>query len=121
MTELIKFVYQELSAVGTTYLEKALQGQSFPYITMTFPNSQELDPREDFILEVNVWDYSTDTTTLEGLTTQIEDRLHYKKHISTSDKIVTYIYRVNRLMIPDPDVNIRRRMIRFTCKTYFIQ
>lgn len=121
MTELIKLVFQKLSEVSSTYLEQAPQDTSFPFIVFKFPNSDDDKKREDFILEVNIWDKTTDTTTLESLTTQVENKLDNLRYLSSGDKIQTNIYRVNRLMIPDDDVNIRRRMIRFVCKTYFLK
>jgi hypothetical protein len=117
MTELIKLIYDTLSAVGTTFLEDALQGTDYPYITFYLQTSFEDYQRERFVLEVNVWDNQDDTTRLEQMVTDIDALLHRMKHYE-KDVLQTSIYRESRQMIPDPDPTIRRRRLVYECKTY---
>lgn len=100
------------------HLEQAPEGTAYPYITYNLPNSNEQEFREDFILEVNIWDKSSDTTALETLTDNVDKKINRLKYIDENMQVS--FYRINRMMIPDPDPNIRRRELRYQVKTYFI-
>ena len=118
MIELIKMVYSTVSAVHSrTYLEVAPQNATYPFVVIKYPTSIENLPREDFIIEVDIWDNKTDTTAIETLTNNIDAVLH-KKHYYSSGKLQCDIYRISRSMIPDPDEHIRRRQLRYEAKTY---
>ena len=118
MTELHKYVFETLSAINSKcYLEKAKDSAVCPYIVFRFPTSVDDFQKEDFILEVDVWDNLSDTTRLEALVTSIDTALHSLKYYE-SGVLQTCIYRLNRLMLPDPDEKLRRRQLRYICKTY---
>ena len=117
MEEFLKLIFTLLSGVGTTFLEEALQGTAFPYITYSLQPSIENFQREIFILEVNVWDRSQDTLALDQMADDIDKLLHRYKYYKKNE-LQTSIYRMNRAMIPDPNPEIRRRQLMFECKTY---
>lgn len=117
MTELIRLVNAVLNTIGDAYLEEAPQNKTFPYITFRFLPSIENYQREIFILQVDVWGSDNDTTEIEEISDRIDHVLHRMKYYDT-DVLQTTIYRESREMVPDPDPNIRRRMLQFECKTY---
>ena len=118
MISLLTYIYNQLKLVhSNVYFEQAPENATFPYIVFKLPNSTENEAREDFILEVDIWDNNSDTTTLETLTNNIDTQLNRTHHTETN--VVCSIYRINRLMIPDPDPNIRRRQLRYQVQTYF--
>jgi hypothetical protein len=122
MTALLTVIYNLLCAITTrVYLETADKGVIFPYVVFKIPNSSDADGnpngnREDFILEVDVWDNLGDTTRLEDLTTSIDAALQRTHNYNTS--VAVSIYRLSKMMIPDPDKNIRRRQLRYRLATY---
>lgn len=117
MLNLLELIKTKLEAILPTYLEEAPQGTSYPFITFSLSSSSENYQREIFILEVNVWDRTNDTTSLEGNAEQVDLALHRFKYFK-KDELQTSIYRFNRSMIPDPDPLIKRRQLLFQCKTY---
>lgn len=88
-----------------------------PYVVFDFPNSVESGSLENFVLDIDVWDDSPDTTALEALIDTIDDTLH-KKSILLSDKMGIVIYRENRLTLTDDDPRIRRRKYTYQVRTY---
>lgn len=102
------------------YHEEAPPNAEFPYVTYKFTNSNTVEAREDFILQIDIWHYTDTryTLPLETLTQNIKEQLSFTKHIS--DGIQTSIYLENRIAVPEPEENIFRRQLRFLCKTYLI-
>lgn len=124
MIALLKYLKDTITGVhARSYLEEAPEDLSgtrpaFPYVVYSLPTSNEVEHREDFILEINLWDYGADTTALEELTQNMDDALNRKHYLATG--LLVVIYRINRMMIPDPDPAIRRRELRYQVKTYMI-
>ena len=102
------------------YHEQAPESVEFPYIVYKFTDSNTVEAREDFMLELDIWHYSDKAYTLplEELTQDIKKKLDYTKH--QAEGIQTSIYLINRLSPPEPEPNIYRRQLRFLCKTYLI-
>jgi len=119
--ELGKFVDTELRKIhDRIFHEEATQGAEFPYAVYNFPNStQTARPREDFILEIDVWHYSEDRNflPLETLTDNIDSHMQRLHHYEAG-KLQASIYRINRLSLPEPEPNIRRRQLRYQVNTY---
>jgi hypothetical protein len=117
MIDLLKITFGKLAESGTNiYFEEAPMNATFPYAVFTFPNSIDLETdRQDFTLQVDVWDNNlTDTTRLENATSQIDKTLHKLRFIN--EQYLLIFQRENRLMIPDPD--LKRRQLRYIVKTY---
>ena len=120
MIDLGDFVDAELKKdADRVYHEQADKGAAYPYVVYKFPNSLDDEIREDFILEVDIWGKGPHTLPLEELAGQISRRLNRARHINGS--VATTIFKTNQLAIPDPDVNIRRRQVRFECRTFFVK
>lgn len=119
MIDLQKFIVAELKKIHSrVYQEWAPQGAVFPYVVYRLPVSNPSEWREDFILEIDVWDQPADgsTVTLQTLADSIDRALNRLRY--TGDGWNTRIYRINRLMVPDPDPTIRRRQLRYELRTY---
>lgn len=114
IVEVLKLIYPRV------YLERAPQGALFPYIVYKFPTSDDTEWREDFILEIDIWDQPSDgsTVNLQTLADKVDLTFNRSRYISQDGKWITRIYRINRLMVPDPDETIRRRQLRYECRTY---
>jgi len=100
------------------YLEQAPSNADFPHITYSLSNSIDQETREDFILEVNVWDscQNHNTVELEEITNDIYNGLDEWKYNDGDMQISVYCD--NIAMVPDPDEKIRRRRLTYTCQTY---
>jgi len=124
VTGLLEYLKDTITGVhARSYLEEAPEDiagtrPAFPYVVYSLPTSNEIEHREDFILEINLWDRGADTTVLEELTQNMDDALNRKHHLDTGLLII--IYRINRMMIPDPDQEIRRRELRYQARVYLI-
>lgn len=118
MINLLTNLFSKLTAIHPrTYLETAPPKSQFPYVVFSLPTSDESDYREDFILEIDIWDNKPlDTTMVETLTDNIDKALN-RSFVNTTDFQYS-AYRMNRLMLPDPDENIRRRQLRYQIKYY---
>ena len=125
MKELIKAVEAIITGVHSrSYLEEAPQKDPDtnlppvkPYVVFKFPTSTPNFTREDFILSVDIWGDDPDTTEIEQITTKIDTALD-RQMVFIQGKLSTRFYRINRNMLPDPDQRLRRRELRFECKTY---
>lgn len=122
MIELLKVINTKLRSVTSrSYFDIAPNQAEFPYVTYRLPVSNDIDGcpngnREDFILEIDIWDNITDTTRLETLAQQIDDEMQ-RTHEYNSNVAVSF-YRLNRLMLPDTDQTINRRQLRYRLPTY---
>jgi len=96
-------------------LEDSQQKIEFPYITYSL-SSRDNNNRELFRFEVNVWDNSNDTTTIENLSDSIKALFdHYSYNDSN---IAFHSYLEDRSMLPDTNPQIRRRHLIFDLKVY---
>lgn len=118
MVSLFQSIYSKLNEVHSrVYFELAPQNAEFPYIVYKFPNSNRDEHREDFTLEIDIWDNKADTTELETITDNIDKKLNRLQILDENFHVS--IYRINRLMVPDTDPSIHRRQLRYNVKTYF--
>jgi hypothetical protein len=118
MMNLLQVLFTKLSEIQKpVYFELAPSNAVFPYIVYKLPNSTNVESdRQDYVLQVDVWDNKSDTTALETLTNDIDKKLNKMEHLDFTQFIK--IERENRLMVPDTDPEIRRRQLRYTVKQY---
>lgn len=118
MINLLSYVFTKLSETQKpVYFEIAPTNAVFPFIVYKLPNSVNIESdRQDYTLQIDVWDKNTDTTALETLTNDIDKRLHQLQHLDTNQFLK--FERESRLMIPDTDPTIRRRQLRYVVKQY---
>lgn len=120
MIELQKFIVGELKKVSQrVFLEQAADGAAFPYVVYRLPISDENNRREDFMLEIDMWDRPANgsTVALQNLSDAIDNALNRLIYTDSAGWNARF-YRVNRLMVPDPDAAIRRRQLRYEVKVY---
>lgn len=117
MQAFLELINGILNGIIQTYLQEAPQGTSYPYATYEINPSDREFQRDLIILEINVWDNTTDTTNLETTVENIEKALDRFKYYE-KDVLQTSIYLMNRSMVADPDPLIKRRQLLFQCKTY---
>ena len=99
------------------YYVEARDNALYPHIVFAF-NNIDLDDisRQDYILEVDVWDKGTSTYRVEELTDNVEDLLHTKN--LPQDNILPTIYKIDRKTVYDPNKNIKHRQVRFQIQNY---
>ena len=107
------------------HYQHAPQTATFPYIVFDLVDSTDVETREDFNLEVDVWDNIQNTTRLETLVGNIDGDGDIqsptglnRKLIFTDNNMSAKIYRTNRLSLPEPDITLRRRQLRYDIQTY---
>jgi hypothetical protein len=125
--ELQKQIFAFLKTKATrVYYEDAPDNAQYPYVVYDFPSSLEnFSNREDFILEIDIWDNATDTKPLETLTGNIDgdgnvdvpSGLH-RKNFYVSGKLSAKVYKEGRYNIRDEDKRIKHRQLRYRIQTY---
>jgi len=124
--ELKKEIYDFLKTkVNNVYFKEAPSKASFPYVVFDLTNSiNVVNNREDYVLEITLWDKTQDTTNIDNIRDSINgnanifnptglDRLKIKlnTNIATCNKEAQY----NTL---DPEKNIERRQINYIIKLF---
>ena len=133
MMDLVAYLFDCLTSnlpSGTgVYLERAPEDAAFPYITFHVSNSYEMESREDYILDVDIWDNhltATDPTAIDTLVRSLDgdgDRfnptgVNGTKYYGSDGKLAARLYRQAKMMVPDPEEGIRRRRIRYRVSAY---
>jgi len=110
------------------YQKKAPENKTFPYIVWNLISSDSgYSEREDFTLEVDIWDDDNDTTVIDTLTGSIDGDgdikeptgLH-RKNFYTQNILSAKLYRQNRFEIHDEDETLERRQLRYKIQTYLL-
>jgi hypothetical protein len=118
MMNLLQYIFSKLSeAQKPVYFEFAPHKAIMPYIVFSLPNSVDVESdRQDYTLQINIWDDKADSAALETLTSDIDILLHKLQYIDNNQFLK--FERENRLMISDSDPSIKRRQLRYTVKQY---
>lgn len=88
----------------------------FPHIVYKMPNSEDFELREDFILEVDIWDDRTDVTRLEELAVDVDNVLSRFTYLDND--FFARVIRINRLILDDDVNQVSRRQLRYLVKLY---
>lgn len=117
MVYVLTKIYEQLvSAHPTVYQYRAAEGTPFPYVTFWVPTGADMyTNRQDFVLEVDIWDSNTDSTTVEEIADAIDSKLHQYVVYQENGKPCIRIFRNARYQLPDPDPDIQRRQLRYDC------
>jgi hypothetical protein len=117
MIEIRKVVQSTLKAIHPrVYFQDAPDDAAPPYLVYDLPNSFDDDPLERFVMDIDGWDKSKDTTALETLMDSIDKEMN-KKTIMIQNMAVTF-YRENRLSLTDDDPRIIRRKYTYQIRTH---
>jgi hypothetical protein len=101
------------------HYEVAPDDAVYPYLVYDLPNSNDDGSLEQFVLDVDGWDYPAngDTTVLETLMDDVDKQLHRKTTVINKELSMTF-YRENRLPLKDDDSRIRRRKYVYQIRTH---
>ena len=92
----------------------------YPHTIFSFQNAAPNNEYSDrFLLQIDLWNNKGgDASEIETLTDAVFHALNKKKIMT--DSLFFEIYRdtIFRLSLPDPDVNIQRRQLKFIAKIY---
>lgn len=116
--DLKKLIQTKLKTLATNvYYEIAADNALYPHVVFTF-NSIDLGDlsREDYMLNVDVWDKGKSTTAIDDLCDSIENLLQAENLPQTH--ILPTFYLVDRRNVPDEDKAIKHRVIRFQIQNY---
>ncbi len=105
-----------LTAHPRVFFYDAPETAVFPYIVYDFPNSFVNEEQEVILMDVDVWDDSSDTTELETIAGDVWQKLHKHHHID--EDIQLSIHRTTRFTVTDADSRIKRRKMIFEVRYY---
>jgi hypothetical protein len=113
-----KLVQTKLKTLTTNvYHELADKDAVYPHIVFTFRRIDLQDlSRQDYILEVDVWDKEKDTTRVDNLADSVENLLQAQN--LPQEHILPTFYLIDRRNILDEDKNIKHRQIQFQIQNY---
>lgn len=116
--DLKKLIQTKLKTLTTNvFFEQATDNALFPHIVFGF---REIDlgdlSRQDYVLEVDVWDKGKSTVQVDELSDKVEDLLQAQNLPQTH--ILPTFYKIDRKSIIDSDKDIKHRLIRFQIQNY---
>lgn len=116
--DLKKLIQTKLKTLATNvYYEIAADNALYPHVVFTFDSIDLGDlSREDYMLNVDVWDKGKSTTAIDDLCDSIENLLQAENLPQTH--ILPTFYLVDRRNVPDEDKAIKHRVIRFQIQNY---
>lgn len=116
--DLKKLIQTKLKTLATNvYFEEAADNALYPHIVFSFRTIDLGDlARQDYILEVDIWDKGTSTTQVDELSDKVEDLLQAKNLPQTN--ILPTFYKIDRKSIKDEDKSIKHRLIKFQIQNY---
>lgn len=98
------------------YFQQAPDNATYPFVVYDLPNSIDDGAMENFVLDIDVWDNSPNTTVLETLASDIDTGLH--RITIVSNGLGATFYRENRQAMLDDDSRLRRRRLTFQIRTH---
>lgn len=116
--DLKKLVQTKLKTVATNvYYEVADDKAVYPHLVFSFRRLDLNDlSRQDYILQVDVWDRSNKTQVVDDLADEVENLLQ-AQNLPQTDILPTF-YLIDRKMVEDEDKMIRHRQIQFQVQNY---
>lgn len=119
MLDIYKYILSKLSALETQkYTDYIPTDKIYPYIQLQFTNNIPNGYGELILMQFDIWDKNDSKVQAETITDNI-DNIFNRLNETTADFSIQ-IYRNNpyRLNIPDPDMEIRHRELRYVIKIY---
>lgn len=113
-----KLIQTKLKTLTTdVYFETAADNALYPHIVFSFRtiNLDDLS-RQDYMLDVDVWDKGKNTVNVDQLADQVEALLHCQNLPQAT--ILPTFYLVDRKAIIDEDKQIKHRLVRFQVQNY---
>ena len=115
--ELRKLIMTQLKTIsGGTYHRLAPKDATYPYKTFRLTNVSFTDARDDFELEVDIWDRSADLKQAEDLADDVEALFACAN--LPSPPIFPTFFREGRMTLEDPDKSLQHIQLRFSVQLY---
>lgn len=116
--DLKKLIMTQLKTLtSNVYYEIAADNALYPHIVFSFKMINLGDLwRQDYTLDVDVWDKGQSTTRIDSLCDEIEKLLHMQ-NLPQTDILPTF-YLIDRRSILDEDKSIKHRLVRFQIQNY---
>lgn len=116
--DLKKLVQTQLKTVATNvYYEVADDKAVYPHLVFSFRRLDLNDlSRQDYILQVDIWDRNNKTQVVDDLADEVENLLQ-AQNLPQTDILPTF-YLIDRKMVEDEDKMIRHRQIQFQVQNY---
>lgn len=116
--DLKELVQSQLKTItSNVYHELADKDAVYPHIVFAFRRLDLQDlSRQDYILEVNVWDKGTNTEVVDNLADSVENLLQAQN--LPQENILPTFYLMDRRNILDENKEIRHRQIQFQVQNY---
>ena len=113
-----KLVQTKLKTLTSqVYFEIADDKALYPHIVFEFRRLDLGDlSRQDYILEVNIWDKGTSSVQVDELADNVENLLQAQN--LPQDHVLPTFYLIDRQNIPDDDKAIKHRRIQFQIQNY---
>ncbi len=101
----------------SVYHEMAIDTAMYPHIVFSFERIELGDlSRQDYVLDVDLWDKTEDTTVVDDLADSVENLLQAEN--LPQDNVLPTFYLIDRKNILDPDKYIKHRLVRFQIQNY---
>lgn len=128
MLNLYDYILEQIQPICTCYSDdypvdkEAAEGRKqYPYIVLSMNSSI---PNNEYsnnnLIYVDIWSNQHGIEEVETLTDQIYKQLNSLKIMKDDMFIQISRYNPCRLNLRDPDINLKRRQLRFLVKTYEI-
>ena len=118
--DLKKLIQTQLKTVQKdikVYHEVADDTAVYPHLVFQFRRIDLNDlSRQDYVLQVDVWDRNNSTQTVDNLADSVENLLQGKNLPQTN--ILPTFYLIDRKTVEDEDKMIRHRQIQFQVQNY---
>ena len=107
---------EELESLIGAFYEEAPKEAAYPYKVFSTKRLSESDGRQQYNLEINVWDQHHYYSRAESIMDELEQKLHRCNHLT--DKFLIRIFKGQRENVPDPDKTIKRVRAQFEMQVY---
>ena len=116
--DLKKLVQTQLKTVTeNAYYEVANNDAVYPHLVFSFRRIDLNDlSRQDYVLQVDVWDRNSKTQRVDDLADEVENLLQAQN--LPQQNILPTFYLIDRKTVEDEDKMIRHRQIQFQVQNY---
>lgn len=113
---LITSLLGSIDLIKEVYFEVADKDKIYPHVVYSV-KSVGLDiDRDDYLVDIDVWDKGTLTATVDDICDDIEDLFNCKNEPQSG--ILPTFYLDRRINVEDPDKTIRHRLITVQVQNY---
>lgn len=118
--DLRKLIQTKLSTISNNvYYENAIETAGYPHIVFTLDKINLGDlSREDYTLDIDVWDRGSSASVIEELCDEIEDLFDAEN--LPQDTVLPTFFKDTRNVVDDTDKTIKHRNLKFVVQNYSI-